>query len=67
LFLTRPTLAHYTASRAELEERARELFRWIATGQLRVRIDREFPLVQAADAHAALASRQTTGKVLLIP
>lgn len=65
LFLTRPTLAHYVAARAELEQRSGDLFRWIQEGTLHVRIDREFPLARAGEAHAALASRATTGKVLL--
>ncbi|PDW02662.1 quinone oxidoreductase family protein [Candidatus Viridilinea mediisalina] len=67
LFLTRPTLAHYTADQEELQWRAGDLFRWMADGELAVRIDREFPLAQAAEAHRALEARQTTGKVLLIP
>ena len=67
LFLTRPTLAHYTASRAELLERADEVLGWVADGSLTVRIDREFPLAQAAEAHRELEGRRTTGKVLLIP
>jgi len=67
LFLTRPTLAHYIATRAELEARARDLFAWIAAGKLSVHVGAEFPLERAADAHRALEGRQTTGKVLLIP
>jgi NADPH2:quinone reductase len=67
LFLTRPTLAHYTATRAELTARCNDLFDWIKKGQLKVRIGAEFPLAQAAQAHEALAGRKTTGKVLLIP
>lgn len=67
LFLTRPILQHYTSTRAELLSRAEELFRLVQTGRLRVRIDREFSLAQAADAHRALESRVTRGKVLLIP
>ena len=66
-FLTRPSLGHYTATRAELLGRARHLFDMVAAGHLRVRIDRTFPLAQAADAHRALTGRATTGKVLLIP
>ena len=65
--LTRPALPHYTATRAELLSRAGELFQMVGAGQLRVRIDRTFPLAQAADAHRALEGRATTGKVLLIP
>jgi NADPH:quinone reductase len=67
LFLTRPTLGSYTATREELDWRANDLFGWIAEGKLRVRVDRTFPLEQAAEAHTALNGRQTTGKVLLIP
>ena len=65
LFLTRPTLAHYTSTRAELLRRTEELFEWVADGSLAVRIGREFPLAAAAEAHAELESRRTTGKVLL--
>lgn len=67
LFLTRPTLGHYVADRAELEWRARDLFDWIAAGKLRVRIDKTFPLANAADAQRYLESRVATGKVLLLP
>ena len=67
LFLTRPTLAHYTAGRAELLERAGEVLGDVADGALQVRIGREFPLAQAADAHRELEGRRTTGKVLLVP
>lgn len=67
LFLTRPSLAAYSATYDELNWRAGELFAWIGSGKLRVRIDREVPLRDAASAHRALEGRQTTGKVLLIP
>jgi len=67
LFLTRPTLVHYIATRAELVARAGELLGWIKQGTLKVRIDRELPLAQAAEAHRLLEGRKTTGKVLLIP
>jgi NADPH2:quinone reductase len=67
LFLTRPTLHHYIATRAELGARAGELLGWIARGEVKVRIDRELPLAQAAEAHTLLEGRKTTGKVLLIP
>lgn len=67
LFLTRPTLAHYVPTRNELVARATELFRWIEEGTIDVRIDRRVPLAAAADAHRALESRQTSGKVLLTP
>jgi NADPH2:quinone reductase len=58
---------NYTANRAELQQRASDLFEWIAAGKLRVRIDRTYPLAQAAEAHRALAGRETMGKILLIP
>jgi len=66
-YLTRPSLAHYTAEREELLWRARDIFTWIAEGKLRLRIDREIPLRDAAEAHRLLESRQTTGKLLLKP
>jgi NADPH2:quinone reductase len=65
LFLTRPTLHHYTAARDELLWRAGELFAWIGRGELAVRIGAEFPLSDVAEAHRALEGRRTTGKVLL--
>ena len=67
LFLTRPTLAHYTLTRAELVARANELFAAIKAGGLEIRIGRTFPLGDAESAHRALEARLTTGKVLLIP
>jgi NADPH2:quinone reductase len=67
LYLTRPTIANYIATREELSARASDLFRWIAEGSLKVRIDRSYPLAEAAKAHAALEGRETTGKVLLVP
>ena len=67
LFLTRPSLAHYAADAAELSWRAGELFALVARGELRLRIDRTFPLAAAAEAHRQLEGRLTTGKVLLIP
>jgi NADPH2:quinone reductase len=67
IFLTRPTLAHYIATPEDLDWRAGDLFNWVAAGELDVRIDRRFPLAEAADAHRALEGRQTAGKVLLIP
>ena len=65
LFLTRPTLAHYIASRSELLWRAKDLFDWVSRGELSVRIDSEYPLDKAGEAHAALEGRRTTGKVLI--
>ena len=67
LFLTRPTVVHYTRTPAELRSRAADLFEWIGAKKLEVRIFREFRLDQAADAHRMLESRQTAGKLLLIP
>jgi NADPH:quinone reductase len=67
LYLTRPTLADYVATREELVQRASELLGWVKSGALKVRIGGEFPLVRAADAHRALASRKTTGKLVLVP
>lgn len=67
LFLTRPTLVNYISTRAELQQRSSDLFGWIAAGKLRVRMEFEFPLKDAAKAHQALQGRQTTGKVLLVP
>jgi NADPH2:quinone reductase len=67
IFLTRPSLTHYTADRQELLWRAGEVFAWIGDGRLKLRIDRELPLRNAAEAHRLLESRATKGKVLLIP
>ncbi|MEN9936303.1 MAG: hypothetical protein RLZZ387_2882 [Chloroflexota bacterium] len=67
LFLTRPTLAHHVATRDELLARAGDLFRWIAAGELSVRVDSTYPLTEAGAAQEALAGRGTTGKLLLIP
>lgn len=67
LFLTRPSLGHYIATREELAERAGDVLCWIAEGKLRLAIDREYPLAEAAEAHRALEARETKGKILLIP
>jgi len=67
LFFTRPTLVHYIATHDELQNRARDLFNWIGSGQLRLRMEFLFPLRDAARAHESLAGRETTGKVLLTP
>ena len=67
LFLTRPTLGHYVATRDELIARAGEVLSWAASGALKVRIGATFPLRDAALAHQALEGRATTGKVLLLP
>jgi len=67
LFLTRPTLAHYVATRAELVARAGEVLSWVKSGTLKVRIEHEFSLAETAEAHRALEARKTTSKLLLIP
>ncbi len=67
LFMTRPTLAHYIASREDLEKRSSDLFTWVKEGKLKVRIGETFPLAQAAEAHRRLAGRETSGKLLLLP
>jgi NADPH2:quinone reductase len=67
VFLTRPSLFHYTATREEMLQRAGELAAWIRDGKLKLRVEWEFPLKDAAEAHRALEGRKTTGKVLLVP
>jgi len=67
LFVTRPTLIHYASNREELLQRSGDLFKWIANGELKLRIDKTFALKDAAEAHRQLEARKTTGKVLLIP
>jgi NADPH:quinone reductase len=66
-FLTRPALGHYTATREELLQRAGEVLGWVRDGKLKLRMEFEFPLKDAAEAHRALEGRKTTGKVLLTP
>jgi NADPH2:quinone reductase len=67
LFLTRPSLGHYTATREELLQRSGEVLGWVRDGKLKLRMEFEFPLKDAAEAHRALEGRKTTGKVLLTP
>lgn len=67
LYLTRPTLGHYTADPAETRGRVEDLFGWIRDGQLSVRIGGRYPLADAARAHEDLQGRRTTGKLLLLP
>jgi NADPH2:quinone reductase len=67
LFLTRPSLAHYTLDRAELLQRAGDLFAWIQSGKVKVRIEKVFDLKDAAEAQRQLEARRTTGKVVLVP
>ena len=65
LVLTRPTVAHFTEDRAELEGRVAEVHQWIKDGKLKLRIAKEFPLQEAKQAHEALESRKFAGKILL--
>jgi NADPH2:quinone reductase len=67
LFITRPSLAHYTLTREELLQRSGDVLGWILAGQLRLRIDQTFPLQDAGAAHRRLEGRQSTGKLLLVP
>ncbi len=67
LFLTRPTLRHYTATREELSWRAAEVYAAVASGALRIRIGGRYPLERAREAHEELQGRRTTGKLLLLP
>lgn len=67
LFLTRPALAHYAGTKAELLERASAVLGWVADGSLKVHIGHEFPLAAAAEAHTELEARRTSGKALLVP
>ena len=67
LFLTRPSLGHYLLTREELLQRTGDLFRWMAAGELNVRIDRTFALKDAKEAHLYMENRETKGKVILKP
>ena len=67
LFLTRPSLAHYTADKQELQWRAGDVLRWIADGKLHLHIHKSYPLGDAAQAHRDLEGRKTTGKLILVP
>jgi NADPH2:quinone reductase len=67
LFLTRPSIAHYTAKRADLESTAQELFDVVLSGAVKIQVTQTFPLAEAAAAHAALEGRKTTGSVVLLP
>jgi NADPH:quinone reductase len=67
LYVTRPTVVHYTATREELRARTDELFGWVASGQLRISIGGRFLLADVTRAHQDLESRRTTGKLLLFP
>ena len=67
LFLTRPTLATYAAKRADLEATAGELFEVVGSGAVKIHVNQTLPLAEAAAAHRALESRQTTGSTVLLP
>lgn len=67
LYVTRPTLKDYVQTRAELERRTKDVFGWVAEGNLKVRIGHKYKLADAQQAHIDLQARRTTGKVLLIP
>lgn len=67
LFITRPSLAHYTLTRDELLQRSGDVLGWIRSGQLKLRIEQTFPLKDAGEAQRRLESRQSTGKLLLVP
>lgn len=67
IFLTRPSLAHYVATREELDQRSRDVFEQISSGKLKLRIGQVYKLSEAAQAHRDLEGRKTTGKLLLIP
>ena len=67
LFLTRPGLADYATERSELLSRASAVFDWVVRGELRVRVEHDYPLAQAPQAHRDLEGRKTTGKVVLVP
>lgn len=66
IYLSRPSLAHYAAVRAELEERSSAVFNMIASGKLKLRIGHRYRLEEAVQAHCDLESRKTTGKLLLL-
>jgi NADPH:quinone reductase len=67
LYITRPGLPSYTATREELLQRAGDVLKWIADGELDVRIGHRYPLEDARRAHEDLEARRSTGKLLLIP
>jgi NADPH2:quinone reductase len=67
LYVTRPTLATYTAKREDLIDRANDLFEVVGSGAVQIRVNQTFALKDAADAHRALEARQTTGSTVLLP
>ena len=67
VYLTRPSLFHYVATREDLLDRSEKVLSWVASGRLRLTIDRELPLARAGEAHRILEGRQSAGKILLKP
>jgi NADPH2:quinone reductase len=67
LFVTRPTIVHYTAKRADLEALGAELFDVVASGKVRIEVNQTYPLKEAAQAHRDLEARRTTGSTILLP
>jgi NADPH2:quinone reductase len=67
LFITRPTLGHYAATRKDLEAMAADLFQMVTSGKVKIEVNQKFPLADAARAHIALESRKTTGSTILLP
>jgi NADPH2:quinone reductase len=67
IYVTRPSLGAYTATRAELEASARSLFKMVKSGKVKISIDQHYPLAEAAQAHIDLESRKTTGQTVLVP
>lgn len=67
LYVTRPSLGAYTATRAELEASAKSLFKMVKSGKVKIAIDQRYPLAEAAQAHVDLESRKTTGQTVLVP
>lgn len=67
LYVTRPTMGSYIATREDLQKRTDELFGWVENGEIELRIDRTMPMHEAANAHRALEGRHTAGKILLVP
>jgi NADPH:quinone reductase len=67
LYLTRPSLGAYTATRKDLEASAKSLFKMVKSGKVKIAIDQRYPLAEAAQAHIDLESRKTTGQTVLVP
>jgi NADPH2:quinone reductase len=67
LYITRPALGAYTSTRADLEAMAADLFQMVSSGKVKIDVNQKYPLAEAAQAHIALESRQTTGSTILLP